>query len=74
MALSGEIQAAIIKVAGDWAVAMASTSRYNQETEKYEPALPSKMGDELQNDFDFAYKFLKSMSRGLARMDSLLVS
>lgn len=53
MAMSGEVQASIIKVAGEWALAMASTQEVDGE-----PIQPSQMGDELEQDFDFAYKFL----------------
>lgn len=53
MAMSGAVQASIIKVAGDWALAMASTPEADGE-----PIQPSQMGDELERDFDFAYKFL----------------
>jgi hypothetical protein len=51
MAISSEVQASIIKVSGDWALAMASASELNGE-----PMQPSQ--NELERDFDFAYKFL----------------
>ena len=54
MAMSGEVQASIIKVAGEWALAMASTPEVDGE-----PIQPSQLGDELEKDFDFAYKFLR---------------
>ncbi len=58
MTLTPEVQAAIIKVAGDWASAMATTPAFNPETGKYERPQPSEMSDELENNFDFAYRFL----------------
>lgn len=53
MAMSGEVHASIIKVAGDWALAMASTPEADGKHIE-----PSQMGDKLEQDFDFAYKFL----------------
>jgi len=58
MTLAPEVQAAIIKVAGDWAVALASSPEYNPKTRSAIPIQPSQMSDELEKDFDFAYKFL----------------
>lgn len=60
MTLSPEVQAAIIKVAGDWASAMAATPAFSPETGKYERLQPSEMFDELENDFDFAHEFSTS--------------
>ncbi len=53
MAISPKVQASIIKVAGDWALGMASSPGPDGE-----PIQPSQMSDELEQRFDFAYKFL----------------
>ena len=63
MALSSTVQAAIIKVAGDWALSMATAPTYSAETNKYEPNQPSQISSELEQHFDFAYKFLTAYLR-----------
>jgi len=53
MAMSPEVQASIIRVAGDWALGMASSPEPDGE-----PIQPSQMSDELEQHFNFAYRFL----------------
>ena len=65
MVISREIRAAIIKVAGDWAVALASVPKFDPDTDKYERLQPGEMSDELENHFDYAYKFLTEYLREL---------
>ena len=53
MAITTEVQASIIKVAGDWALAMASSSGPDGK-----PIEPSQMSGKLHLNFDLEYKFL----------------
>jgi hypothetical protein len=54
MALPHEVQASIIKVAGDWALGMASVPK---EPSGKVPQ-PSEMSDEIENNFSWAFAFL----------------
>ena len=53
MATSPEVKAAIIKVAGDWALGMTSLPNHG------EPPEPSQMSSELQTNFEFAFNYLQ---------------
>lgn len=53
MAITSEVQASIIKVAGDWALGMASSPGPDGKLIE-----PSQMSSELHLNFDFEYKFL----------------
>jgi hypothetical protein len=54
MRLSPEVLASIIKVAGDWALGMASMPNNDN------PPQPSQMSGELESDFEWAFKYLSS--------------
>lgn len=58
MALSPTVQAAITRVAGEWALGMATAPDYDPHTRKYEPTQPSQISAELEQHFAFAHKFL----------------
>jgi len=53
MSLPPEVLASIVKVAGDWALGMASSPELDGE-----PIQPSQMSDELQEHFNFAFNYL----------------
>jgi hypothetical protein len=55
MALSSEVLASIIKVAGDWALGMARAPEDTGEIPQ-----PSQMSDELEKDFNWAFNYLSS--------------
>jgi hypothetical protein len=58
MKLTPEEHAAVITVAGKWALGMATAPTFDPETRKYEPVQPSQISGELTEHFHFAYEFL----------------
>jgi len=61
MVLSPEVRAAIIKVAGDWALGMASVPKQPSG----EVPQPSQMSEELESNFVWAFQFLDGFIKSL---------
>jgi hypothetical protein len=56
--LSPEVEAAIIKVAGKWALGVATAPSQNINTKQLEYNPPDDIPDELQSEFKSSYEFL----------------
>jgi hypothetical protein len=64
--LSQEVLAAIIKVAGKWAIGMATTPSNVTK----QPPQPSQLSDELAEDYDWAFNFLITETKAFMQIES----
>lgn len=60
--LSPEVQAAIVKVAGKWALSIATAPHPSERISTQ----PSEVSSELERHFDWAFKYLSTYIEGHA--------